>query len=52
MDEDGKLTSEGLIGVAPEWPEKNGKLRMAIRVEQLSEKANIMRMLENKPVFI
>ena len=39
MDEEGKLTSEGLVGTAPEWPEQNGKLRLAIRVEQLSEKA-------------
>jgi len=38
-DDDGKSTAEGFIGTTPEWPEKNGKLRLAIRVEQLSEKA-------------
>ncbi|CAK9000156.1 unnamed protein product [Durusdinium trenchii] len=39
MDDEGKLTSDGFIGNAPEWPEKNGKLRLAIRVEELSDKA-------------
>ncbi|CAL1163973.1 unnamed protein product, partial [Cladocopium goreaui] len=38
-DEGSKSNAEGFIGTTPQWPEKNGKLRLAIRVEQLSEKA-------------
>jgi len=39
VDDEGKLTVDGFIGDAPSWPEKNGKVRLAARVEQLTEKA-------------
>ncbi|CAJ1354279.1 unnamed protein product [Effrenium voratum] len=39
VDDDGNLSASGFIGARPTWPEKNGKLRLASRVEQLTEKA-------------
>ncbi|CAE8628623.1 unnamed protein product [Polarella glacialis] len=32
----------GFLGMAPEWPERDGKLRMAARVEQLFNRAALM----------
>jgi len=39
VGDDGKLTQDGFVGNPPVWPEKSGKVRLASRVEALSEKA-------------
>ncbi|CAE7576390.1 unnamed protein product [Symbiodinium pilosum] len=39
VGDDGRLTLDGFVGSPPVWPEKNGKVRLASRVEALSEKA-------------